>query len=426
MSLYEKLYHELQSIDDPLVLIQELDYQFQLAGEEQIIFQELMQLAHCFGRGGYLEHKIAILMELWNIQQSDIIANELSQVFFELSLYERAIEWNQRAIILNPNDSLKLFKANILYHQEQLIEAKAIYEQLIKKNPTVVEPYYYCGKICLTLGDLSNAKKYLNVIIDYFPEDDFALETRKLLLSIIVSQELVQVTELEKLVYHQKLSPLKEAEEYLYVAKAYMIANQFEKAMEYSKVGFEIDKDILDFVIIQNQIADIQKNEQLVMETFEWLVHNLPPMDINLLDLVPIALKWDIDSMPFILQLQDLIYLIDDKDLQFELLKVITKYYTHTKEADLLIAFLDDFAQEIEDPGYLSYSYAKAYQIINDFIEAEAYFLDALELSLNIEGLIDELIELYLSFDEIELARNIATDYAHAILNQEFLEKLSQ
>lgn len=276
MSLVQDLFNEYQSVPDAYSLIQELDYHFQLASEETERYQQLLELAKLFGRSGFIEFKLAILIELWKINPEASIAYLIAQQFFVLNQLELASEWMERLTTFAMNEEMRLLQVQLLRNAGQHDEEKKILDQLLKENPQSVNVYYQLALYFINEQDSAKAKEFLNVIIEYFPDSPCSEEARSLLIQTMVDSEMIEPHKLTELVNHQSLPELGNADQYLQVAKAYFLVEQYDEALKFAQKTFEMDKDNLDSVFMQLQIAVFQNQREIAQTHLNWLERNMP------------------------------------------------------------------------------------------------------------------------------------------------------
>nr|WP_276933330.1 tetratricopeptide repeat protein [Globicatella sulfidifaciens] len=424
MSLAQELFKEYQTVANGYSLIQELEYYLQLAVEENDTYLELTELAQLFGRSGYLDLKIALLNELWNIKPDVEIGYLLAQQAYDLDQIEQAAEWIDKLSHFTMTEKMRLLQAHIAGKRGDTHQQKMLLDQLLKENPQSATLYYYQAQFYLKENDFIKAKEFLNVILDYFPQSQWAKSARSLLINTMIDSEFIDPEQLSNLIANKQLPEFETATDWLQIAKASFVVEDYEQALAFAKQSFELDKDNLDSIFLQLQIAVIQQDVTAAKKLLEWLERNIPIGHELIGEMSQLAAQMDLLSDSLIEKLIDYTLLLEDNSEQFQYIQLITHYYVKMNQAAPLEAFADMMAEEIEEPASLSYAYAKYFELSNNFVEAEAYYLDAIELALNIPTLVYELAQLYLKFNEKELAAPLKTQYQNTLYDIPELRQL--
>lgn len=415
MTLAKELFNQLKDLVDVISLKQELEYYFENASEEQSIYRTLFDLAILFGKSGYLDFKIVILESLYEIKQEAKVAFVLAQQYYDLEALDTSEFWLNELQKFEENDRTLMLKAKILQLRGETTLARSLFEQVIKEYPRVKEAYYDAGELSFELGDLKKATQYFKVILDYFPESQFVRDSSVKLLEIQLNREVIDVSQLLQLIDKINQFEFGDSEIYYKIAKALYHVKQFPEALAYAKMGWEIDRELIDLAILQLQIGVELDDDVLAKEMIQWLEINLPPYDEAIGDVAIIANQYHLMSSIFSSRLKDYLLLLDNQEKILELLPIVTDYLIQHHAADELLDFLDILAEEMESPAYLSYGYAKAYALKGNYNEAEAYYQDSLDLAINSELLVYELVLLYLKENKVDKARTLIEQYSGTI-----------
>lgn len=411
MSLSEELFEELKGMGDQVMLRQELSYYIELAYEDTYYFDTLLALATRFGKSGYLDVKVDLLQELWSICPSSEIAYLLALQFYELGAYHQSMQWLSALEEAPIQAHSLLLEGQVARQMGNLAHAKKVWEECVQVFPETIQAYYELGQLMRTLKEYKKAKNYWMVILEYFPTSDWASQARLALLEVLATSEVIQLHELDNLVMHSQLPALQSAEEFFYAAKAYQVAHQDEKALDYAKIAWELDHDLMDSAILQLELAHHLQRRELVIEWVDWLSHNLPEYHEAIEDIALMAWHYHYVSARLSQRVEQALLVNEAIDNPLPLLLVVTHYYLEQQQPETLLNMLNELAEEMENPEYLSYSYAKAYEALGDLDEAEPYYLDALDLALNVETLVEELVQFYVMQGKVVQAQHIMAQY---------------
>ncbi|MBR7928005.1 tetratricopeptide repeat protein [Aerococcaceae bacterium zg-ZUI334] len=421
--LSEELFERFQSIVDPVILRQELAYYIDLAYEDKHYYKALLALAERFGKSGYVENKRLVLEELWSVEPREKICYELTQLFVAMEEIDLALQWLMQLKQFPDSANNLLLEYQVASKLQNSQHAKKVLESIIKDYPQTAQAYFLLGKLQLDNGNYKQAKTYFNVILEYFSTSEWALSARNYLLELLTKNEVLSVEEIEKLIQHEMLPAISTAEEFYYVAKAYYLTQQYETALEYVIVAWELDNDFIDANLLKLDIVSRLGDGARVQSSVQWLAETLPIDHESLVEVMQVAYLHNCLSDSLIKKAEQYVYLAT-LDEQFELINMITHYYVSLGEADYLLNLLDSWAEELEEPAYLSYGYAKVYQLLGDVETALDYYGDALELALNIDTLVIDLVELYLEENQKDKAIQLMNEYQDTYYDHERLKEL--
>ncbi|MBD3948310.1 tetratricopeptide repeat protein [Tuanshanicoccus lijuaniae] len=423
--LSDELFERFQSIVDPVALRQELAYYFELAYDDQHYYQELLALADRFGKSGYVDNKRLVLEELWTVRPNEAISYELTQLFVTMEDTELALQWLMQLKQFPASANNRLLEYHVANQVHNTQHAKKVLESIVREYPQTPQAYLLLGQLHLNQGNYKQAKTYFDVLLEYFSDAEWALPARNYLLELLTKNEVLSIEEIEKLIHHSMLPTISTAEEFYYVAKAYYLTQQYEKALEYVTVAWELNHDFIDANLLRLDIASRLSDSERVSSIVQWLAQALPIDHEALIEVTQTAYFHDALTDTLIKKAEQYVYLAN-LDEQFELISIITQYYVSLDEATYLLHLLDAWAEEITEPAYLSYGYAKVYQMQGDVEMACHYYMDALELALNIDTLVVEFVEFYLENNQEDKATQLIRDYQDTYYDHEQLKELRQ
>lgn len=414
MELVNELFTQMSELEDNVSLIQALEEYIELAVDDAYYYQLLVDLATLFGLRGYVDFKSAILTELWQIDQQVTVGMALAQHYYDLGYYYESLQLVQSMKAQQASDELLLLEAKNAQQIGDERLQKQLLQQIIKTSPTNVDAYYLLAQLHERQKDVAKAVELYDVIINYFAQSVY-YETAVLnKLALLLNSEVVDYQAIHHLLSEMGKQTLNNPAMLLLMARGYQMLQLYEQSNEYAQQVRQIDADNFDSVLIllANEIA--LNHHEDAKTLLAWLTRNLPPFDELIREVVFYAEQLASLNDALIEQLQNYLLLVDDlSDYLYEI-ALITDYYFAQQQTIKLADFLNQMTDTFESVELLSYSYAKLYELQADFAETESYYLDALELALNIPHLVMAFAQFYRQNELVDKADELLAEYAQS------------
>lgn len=319
MSNIDELYHSIvtqentQDVEDILHDLMEQVY------NTPAYASVLLELAELFMANGYVDYHLSLLHHLWQVMPSSDISQILAQTYFDLNEFSMAFYWIKESKALG-EVSTTLLEIKILMSMNQNQKAVTLLKKMITTQPEVVEAYYLLALIYYFEQDFFSARKYLNVIIEYFPESEWSTLARLRLLDIFELGEIYALEEVSRLIDHPDLPPLTHVEEFQSVARIYFQSQQYEQAYEFAEKVCHCDADAFEMIVMQAVILAEQNNQHLFEEKMEWLIHNVPYAHDLLKEVFELAYRLKYENTELALRFEELLEVAPSHEMQYQII----------------------------------------------------------------------------------------------------------
>lgn len=151
-------------VSESVKLLDTLDYEH-MSDNERLNYNATNAL--CIWKQGGLHRAIEIYEALLNEKDSMLIYETLGYLLLCTKNYEKALEFNLRAVELyDSNERIKSNLATSYYYLDDGKTAAKIYKELIENYANFPEPYYYYGLLLETQKKYKGALKYWNMALE--------------------------------------------------------------------------------------------------------------------------------------------------------------------------------------------------------------------------------------------------------------------
>ena len=423
MSLFDEIMKDLSRAEDLEQLSILLEEYYIEAENDQVIFNEMINVAAYYANRGYRDVQIDILKALYEINVSAKIIYLIADAYYLYSQYEEAYQWIKKV-----DDNLRyknsLLEAKILIELGDFNQAKSLLEKLIANYNLKAEPYVVLAELFYDRQFYEQAKTYYQSAYEYFPEKIDARAVRMKLVELESIKEVIDIQKIESLMLTEDL-PIEEANEYYILAIAYFKAQIIDKAIEASIKAIQADRDLVDARLLLMELYETVSQNNELKKTIDQLAIMLPPFHEAIMDIAEIANRHNYFTDDLLEKLIDFYDYVDNVEDQYRIMSYLVNYQLSINKPENALHYLKTLAYAFEDEMSLTHLFAKTYEALNMLDRAEVFYNKALELGVGDSSLVIDAVKFYMNQERYEKAYLITEDFNNSAYQTQELVNLN-
>lgn len=424
MTLLDEILESIASVDSiegqRLVIITYIEK----ASEDKRYIPAMEDLAEIFLKTGSILQGLTVLMELYELKKASKYAKKIVKRLYQYEEYEKAyFHWLELAKTGKDDLELSILEARLLTKLGKKSEAIEFYRGIIKYNPTAAEAYEELADIYMDQNNISEAEKYYTAIYEYISDYKYIRAVRLKLVQVASLKEVLNLEQIYQLENDDRY-PIETEDEYYVFANVYASLYQYDKAIMYAEKALQSDRDNINYSLLLIDLYNATGKKSNLYKELTFAAQALPPLDPTILKLAEVAYEVNALNDEIIEKLLDYSSLINNYDDAYQVVQIVINYYLDQDDAPAALHLLGVLESQSLDHEYLSFYYAKVYEVLGLFDKAQENYEIAIEVLLPEKDLIFNYALLFKKQGQLEQAFKVAKSYKNTIYDNFKLKNL--